>query len=823
MSNEILEDNDIYGGYDDYSSMFSTKNQNIAFQDALEMNNIRRNITTPRMPPGTAMRLGTSTGFHRTGAGITGRPGTGLRPMTAVRGAGYTSSRQTTFDPLNMRSNSRGPAPPLDSGKEDTPEGKIKNGERKIMELIESSAEAASENNMRVALERAREASSREKVLIRLQEQAGLSDSHNLDLTFAVLVNLATQYTNNEMYTEALATYQAITRNRMFNNSARLKVNMGNIYVKIGQLSQAIKMYRMALDQAPGAHKDLRIKIMHNIGMLFVQMGRLEEAANSFEWVMRERTEFKAGLHAILCHFALCHRDKMKRGFLELLEVQLNTDQEDKYSITTDDAVSNILNEIIKTDQLSILENDMKSEAEKSILSAAKLIAPVIEDTLTAGFSWCVDAIRSSSYSSLAPDLEINKAMVLLHNRETSLAIDTLKMFENRDIKSNSAASTMLSFIYFLQGNYELAERCGEAARNADSYNAAAYVNLSACAIKKGELDRARELLLCALDSDASHVQALYNLGLVYKKQEWYEDALECFWKLRNIVRYDPLTLYQISHVHQLIKETDQSLEWYNQLLGIVPSDPGVLQKLGEMYDSLGDKQQAYQYYSDSYRYFPGNFEVIDWLGSYFISMQVAEKALPFFKRAVELAPDQPRWRLLVAACLRRTGQFHKALEEYQDIHDKFPENIECLKFLIRLCSDLGLKEAQVYASELKKAEKAKEMRERQGSARPGTTGSRRSNSGNSSRGGSGISMQSDYKSSPIASRKEARSSFSNGNSRLSRVNTLDNFDHILPETPNDMIYSDPVGPLPTRPMTAAGKRDEDFGDEELGDDLLPV
>lgn len=76
-----------------------------------------------------------------------------------------------------------------------------------------------------------------------------------------------------------------------------------------------------------------RIKIMHNMGMLFVQMGRLEEAANSFEWVMRERSEFKAGLHAVLCHFALSHRDKMKRAFLELLEVQLNVDQEDKYSI----------------------------------------------------------------------------------------------------------------------------------------------------------------------------------------------------------------------------------------------------------------------------------------------------------------------------------------------------------------------------------------------------------------------------------------------------------------------------------------------------------
>lgn len=56
------------------------------------------------------------------------------------------------------------------------------------MELIESSVEAAYENNTRVALERAKEASSRQRALIRLQEQAGLSDNHNVDLTFAVKI-----------------------------------------------------------------------------------------------------------------------------------------------------------------------------------------------------------------------------------------------------------------------------------------------------------------------------------------------------------------------------------------------------------------------------------------------------------------------------------------------------------------------------------------------------------------------------------------------------------------------------------------------------------
>ena len=92
----------------------------------------------------------------------------------------------------------------------------------------------------------------------RLREQASLTDSHNLDLTFSVLFNLANQYAANEMYTEALNTYQVITKNRMFNNAGRLRVNMGNIYFKLGQYAKAIKFYRMALDQVSSRGKNFR-------------------------------------------------------------------------------------------------------------------------------------------------------------------------------------------------------------------------------------------------------------------------------------------------------------------------------------------------------------------------------------------------------------------------------------------------------------------------------------------------------------------------------------------------------------------------------------
>ena len=46
-----------------------------------------------------------------------------------------------------------------------------------------------------------------------------------------------------------------------------------------------------------------------------------------------------------------------------------------------------------------------------------------------------------------------------------------------------------------------------------------------------------RELYAVALENDASCVEALYNLGLCNKKLGMYDDALEVFFKLHNILR----------------------------------------------------------------------------------------------------------------------------------------------------------------------------------------------------------------------------------------------------------------------------------------------
>jgi intraflagellar transport protein 88 len=146
----------------------------------------------------------------------------------------------------------------VDKTPEQTLEENIKALEKKVHQLLEESCNSLEAGQAPLALEKAKEAGKKERQLTKQREQAGFNDQINLDLTYCVLFNLANQYHANKMYQEALNSYAIIVKNKMFNQSGRLRVNMGNIYFEQKKYSQAIKMYRMALDQIPNTNKELR-------------------------------------------------------------------------------------------------------------------------------------------------------------------------------------------------------------------------------------------------------------------------------------------------------------------------------------------------------------------------------------------------------------------------------------------------------------------------------------------------------------------------------------------------------------------------------------
>uniref|UniRef100_A0A671UIU5 Intraflagellar transport protein 88 homolog n=1 Tax=Sparus aurata TaxID=8175 RepID=A0A671UIU5_SPAAU len=808
-----MEEDDLYSGYNDYNPTFDSEEleNDVGFQQAVRTSHGRRPPMTAKFP-GTAIgarplatSFGVSLAITCTSSSLVIKESLdgAARPMTAVRAAGYTSSltRGSTFDPLGQ---SRGPAPALEAKNEDTPEEKIKILEKKVNDLIEESCMAQSRGALQLALEKAKEAGKKERALVRQREQSGNADNINLDLTYSVLLNLANQYVNNEMYPEALNTYQVIVKNKMFSNAGRLKVNMANIYVKQKNYPKAIKFYRMALDQISNAHKEMRIKIMQNIGVVFVRMGQYSDAITSFEHIMSESPNIKTGFNLILCYYAIGDRERMKKAFQKLISVPLGIDDEDKYIPSNDDTNSNMVIEAIKNDKLHQMERDLKVLTEKYIMTAAKLIAPAIETSFATGFDWCVDMVKSSQYVELANDLEINKAITYLRQKDFNQAVETLKTFEKKDSRVKSAAATNLSFLYYLEKDFDQADRYADLAMNADRYNPAALNNKGNTVFAKQDYEKAAEFYKEALRNDSSCTEALYNLGLTYKRLNRLEEALDCFLKLHAILRNSAQVMYQL-----LLEDPQQAIEWLMQVISVTPTDPQTLAKLGELHDSEGDKSQAFQHYYESFRYFPSNIDVIEWLGAYYIETQFCEKAIQYFERATLIQPTQVKWQLMVASCYRRSGNYQKALETYKDIHRKFPENVECLRFLVRLCTDMGLKEVQEYTTKLKKVEKMKEIREqRVKSGRDGSARSRRE-------GSAGSADSSHSSNSTKGERLSAKMRSLPGSNEPYEASSPKEI---------DASYVDPLGPQMERPKTGAKKRGEedDFADEELGDDLLP-
>jgi intraflagellar transport protein 88 len=64
--------------------------------------------------------------------------------------------------------------------------------------------------------------------------------------------------------------------------------------------------------------------------------------------------------------------------------------------------------------------------------------------------SRCVEAIKESTHNHLADDLEINKAVLFLRQKDVALATETLRSFEKRSSRMATNAAVNLSTIYYL-------------------------------------------------------------------------------------------------------------------------------------------------------------------------------------------------------------------------------------------------------------------------------------------------------------------------------------------------------------------------------------
>ena len=457
------------------------------------------------------------------------RAGDNGRPMTSINGTGYSSSNPNPNNAFDFTGTGvdRGPAPPLAEIADNGPEAKAKVMERLVNKLLEESAAASlpdENNDYSLAYEKADAAVKKERQLCKHREMHNLMDQINLDLTYAVCFNMALVHEKREMYSEAINTYGLIVKNKQYSNSGRLRVNIGNLYFKQKQFLQAVRMYRIALDQLQdNQNKDLRLKIQTNIGKALIRAGQYREASEAFTEVLSSGHEdLSAAFNLVVCRYAIGKVEEMQSAFKQMLNIPVEDPVDDD---DDDDAHAQVEK---RKDPLTKYLLKKRARCMKMIQTASQLLAPVIsKDNWEEGYDWVIVNLQQR-YPNISSELEIQKAVTYLKMKRFKEAITMLKAFEKRDRRLMAKAATNLSFLYFLDGpDTKSAVKYADMAVKNQRYNAKALVNRGNCCFAMNDLERAKEVYLEAIGVESDCIEAIYNLGLINKQMGTLKEALQ--------------------------------------------------------------------------------------------------------------------------------------------------------------------------------------------------------------------------------------------------------------------------------------------------------
>nr|AFN42835.1 intraflagellar transport protein 88-like protein [Marsilea vestita] len=414
---------------------------------------------------------------------------------------------------------------------------------------------------------------------------------------------------------------------------------------------------------------------------------------------MEIKYDHQSGYNLIVCYYIVGNTEKMKSCFMKMLHVR-------HYDPEVDDDMDDESSTLMKNDRLRTELLSRQTQAHKYIFNAARIIAPAICSNFADGYDWIINVLKDQQYVNLAHELEMDKAVQYLHRKNFAQATCILKTFEKKERDLKTCAATNLSFLYFLEGKVDNAREYAELALSANNQNPSAIVNLGNCLFLKGDVEVSGSLYQRALDLDGKCLQASYNLGLVQKKLNFFPEALAIFRDLSKKLPNNVEVLYQIGHLSDLMGNTQQAIQWLEIVIARSMHDAGVLAFLGTLFKKCNDETKAHYYFNESHRVHPVNIDIITTLGGFYVEHELHEKAIPIFDLASRIQPNEVKWQLLVAYCYRRIGSYSAAIAKHKEILVHHPNNLECLRYLVNMCTSLGKKDGiEEYEARLHKLE----------------------------------------------------------------------------------------------------------------------
>ena len=206
---------------------------------------------------------------------------------------------------------------------------------------------------------------------------------------------------------------------------------------------------------------------------------------------------------------------------------------------------------------------------------------------------------------------------------------------------------------------------------------------------KKNYIRVAQKLYEKILKINPNHIDALNNLGSIFKELDQIEKAKKCYEK---VIEIDPNYLNALNNLGIVFSELGENREaknCYEKVIEIDPSHIDALNNLGIAFIELGENHKAKSCFEKVININPDYVDALNNLGSIFIKLKENHKAKSCYEKVIEIDPNHTDSNYNLGVVFGKLGENHKAKSFYEKVIEIDPNFLNALNNLGSIFKEL--------------------------------------------------------------------------------------------------------------------------------------
>jgi tetratricopeptide (TPR) repeat protein len=211
-------------------------------------------------------------------------------------------------------------------------------------------------------------------------------------------------------------------------------------------------------------------------------------------------------------------------------------------------------------------------------------------------------------------------------------------------------------------------------ATEVDPKNGQAYGILSNCLYASGDLDGALDAVTNGTSKDSENFELNMTAGKMFSTANDKESALGYYERAVLLDPTNSLARRQLAQTYYDVGDKEMSLATYEDAIGKETDNflkADLYYNLGVLNMQLGDFQQAEDNFSMAYDYNPDDVDALRGIAQTFENAEKWSRAEYFYRKLIDMEPENPQHYRAMARVLLRQGDTDKA-QEYFDKSKEF-------------------------------------------------------------------------------------------------------------------------------------------------------